>query len=106
MPLVDGRGHTWFPNSTSLNALWDYTLGHQVCETYDFTRAIQNAVKEFAPDKIIITGPGNSLGGAVAQALIDIQWYGLTSKQDFIDRQKTDPVVFAMGNDEQRALVV
>jgi len=105
-PLIDGRGNTWFPNSADPNALWDYTLDQQVCETYDFTRSIQHAVKEFAPDKIIITGPGNSLGGAVAQALVDINWYGLASKQDFIDRQKIDPIVLAMGNDEQRALVI
>lgn len=106
LPLIDGRGHTWFPNSTDHNALWDYTLGQQVCQTYDFTLAIQHAVKEFAPDKIIITGPGNSLGGAVAQALVAIQWYGLTSKKDFVDRQKTDPILFAMGNADQRAIVV
>ncbi len=105
-PLLDGRGHTWFPQSTDIHSLWDYTLGHQVCESYDFTAAIQHAVKEFAPDRIIITGPGNSLGGAVAQALIDIQWYGIKNKQDFIEKQTSDPIILAMGNPNQRSLVV
>ena len=61
LPMVDGRGHVWWPKATDLGALWDYTLGHQVTETYDFTRAITVAAREFAPDLFIVTGPGTTL---------------------------------------------
>jgi hypothetical protein len=75
-------------------------------ETYNFTRAIQVCVQEFAPDCLIIPGPGNSLGGVAAQALIDIQWQGLNSKQAFLQRQKNDPFILSMGLSEQRHLVI
>ncbi|MCC2617719.1 ACP S-malonyltransferase [Aestuariibacter halophilus] len=104
IPMVDGRGHIWQPHATDTQALWDYTLGHQVVETYDFTRAIAVSIKEFAPDKLIVLGPGATLGGAIAQTLIQHRWWELGQKSDFIARQKTDPVVLAMGIPEQRAL--
>ncbi|MCP4316979.1 MAG: ACP S-malonyltransferase [Hyphomicrobiales bacterium] len=103
--LVDGRGRVWYPQATDLSALWDYTLGHQVTCTYDFTRAVQASVKEFAPDYLIVLGPGNTLGGAVAQSLIAIDWDGLGGKSDFIERQAQSPFVVSMGMDNQRALV-
>lgn len=105
-PMVDGRGHTWWPNATDADALLGYTLGHQVTEPYDFTAAVQAAAKEFAPDLFIITGPGATLGGAVAQSLIRCQWRGMASKADFQDLQRTAPVVASMGMDEQRNWVV
>ncbi|MCX4028871.1 ACP S-malonyltransferase [Endozoicomonas sp. SM1973] len=105
LPLVDGRGKLWSPYSTDLALLWNYTLGCQVTETYDFTKAIQVGVKEFAPDKVIILGPGTTLGGAVAQSLIAINWLGWQAKEDFIERQKTDPFIISMGLEEQRSLI-
>ncbi|GGK54297.1 ACP S-malonyltransferase [Amphritea balenae] len=106
LPLIDGRGHIWQPLSSDTQALHQYTLGHQVFQPYDFSKAIEVSVKEFAPDRIIILGPGSTLGGAVAQALININWQGLSCKEDFIRQQKTDPYVLAMGLEEQRAMVV
>ncbi|MEM9760372.1 MAG: ACP S-malonyltransferase [Pseudomonadota bacterium] len=105
-PLIDGRGHIWYPGVCDTAALHDYTLRHQVVEAYDLTTAIINGVREFAPDVIIILGPGSTLGGAVAQALIQTEWRGLTSKQHFVDRQATDPLLLSMGIEEQRALVL
>ena len=106
IPLVDGQGSTWFPGATDLGGLRDYTLGHQVTRTYDFTRAIQASVKEFAPDCLVVLGPGNLLGGAVAQSLVAIDWQGLGSKADFAARQAADPVLLSMGMEEQRARVL
>ena len=105
LPLIDGRGHVWWPGATDPAALWDYTLGHQVTETYDFTRAISHAAREFAPDLFIVTGPGTTLGGAVAQSLICANWRGMGSKADFQTRQNSDPVLVAMGMPDQRAMV-
>ena len=105
LPLIDGRGHIWWPGATHTQDLWDYTLGHQVTEPYDFTRAIHTAAREFAPDLFIITGPGTTLGGAVAQSLILANWRGMASKTDFQSIQNTAPLLISMGMDTQRALV-
>lgn len=105
-PLIDGRGHIWRRGSTAPSALHAYTLGHQVVERYDFTKAIEVGMREFAPDCLIVTGPGTTLGGAVAQSLIGMNWQGLASKQDFIDHQESEPIVLAMGREDQRELVV
>ncbi len=105
VPLIDGRGHVWWPGATDRQALWDYTLGHQVVEPYDFTRAVQNAALEFAPDLFIVTGPGTTLGGAVAQSLVQAGWLGMAAKADFKARQSKDPLLISMGDAAQRALV-
>lgn len=98
LPLIDGRGALWWPKATDPTALRAYTLGHQVTQPYDFTRAVQVAARSFAPDVFILTGPGSTLGGAIAQALIGIRWQGLDSKQAFLARQSgADPVLVSMG---------
>ena len=106
LPLIDGRGHVWHPRATDVGAMWDYTLGHQVVETYDFTRAIQNGMREFAPDTVIVLGPGATLGGAVMQSLIACGWRGMNSKEQFLDQQASAPAVISMGIDSQRGLAV
>ena len=104
-PMIDGRGAIWWPNATDTHALWAYTLGHQVTEPYDFTHAITVAAREFAPDLFIITGPGTTLGGAVAQSLILANWQGLASKSDFQFAQQSAPFMISMGMEDQRGLV-
>ncbi len=105
VPMVDGRGHIWRPHASAREALWRYTFTTQILETYDFTRAIQVAVREFAPDRIILLGPGDTLGGAIAQSLIAIGWQGLESKGDFQERQQRDPLLLSMGRPDQREAV-
>ena len=104
IPLIDGRGKIWSPNAINPELLRSYTLGTQVVESYNFTHAITVGLREFAPECIIVLGPGNTLGGAVAQALISIGWQGFASKTDFIARQENDPYVLSMGLDAQRKL--
>lgn len=106
VPLIDGRGHIWETVGTEPAALHAYTLGHQVTQPYNFSAALTVAVKEFAPDVLILTGPGATMGGAVAQALIAENWWGLSHKNAFIERQAEDPKVLAMGMPEQRKLVI
>ncbi|WP_171240940.1 ACP S-malonyltransferase [Ruegeria sp. HKCCA5491] len=103
-PLIDGRGKVWWPGATYTQELWDYTLGHQVTEAYDFTRSVQTAAREFAPDLFIVTGPGATLSGAVAQSLVQANWRGMKDKAAFQERQDTQPVLLAMGREDQRAL--
>ncbi|NVK14885.1 MAG: ACP S-malonyltransferase [Rhodobacteraceae bacterium] len=104
VPLIDGRGQIWWPGATDTQALWDYTLGHQVVEPYDFTLAVQNAAHEFAPDLFIVTGPGTTLGGAVAQSLVQAGWQGMTGKADFKARQAEAPLLVSMSDAGQRSL--
>jgi [acyl-carrier-protein] S-malonyltransferase len=104
-PLIDGRGHVWWPGAATSGALRDYTLGHQVVQPYDFTAAIRTAAREFAPDCFIVAGPGTTLGGAVAQSLIRANWRGLASKADFQRMQAQDPFLISMALPHQRALV-
>ena len=105
LPLVDGRGAIWWPGATDRHALWDYTLGDQVTQTYDFTHAIRIAAREFAPDLFIITGPGATLGGAMAQALILSDWRDLRSKADFLTQQSTAPLLVSLGREDERPIV-
>lgn len=103
LPLIDGTGSVWYPGADTAADLRAYTLGDQVVTPYDFTAAIRVAARTFAPDVFIIPGPSTTLGGAVAQALIRINWRGLSSKADFQKRQQTDPVILSMGRAEDRA---
>lgn len=105
LPLIDGRGAIWWPGASDTSALYAYTLGHQVTQTYDFTRAITMAAREFAPDLFIITGPGTTLGGAVAQSLILADWRGMGDKSSFQSRQTETPILVSMGLQAQRSIV-
>lgn len=106
IPLIDGRGKIWMPYSTDVEELWNYTLGHQVDHTYDFSKAIEVSVKEFAPDYLIITGPGMTLGGAVAQVLINKRLKAINCKEDFKQLQARAPYIISMAEPEQRKLVL
>lgn len=106
IPLIDGAGRLWRAHATGAEALWDYTLGEQVVRTYDFTAAMRVALREFAPDRIIILGPGETMGPAVAQCLISEGWRGLESKGAFSAAQAENPFVLAMGREAQRAETV
>jgi [acyl-carrier-protein] S-malonyltransferase len=103
IPAIDGTGRIWSPKAFDTTAIYDYTLGAQINRTYDFSRAVQVAAFEFAPDKVVILGPGTTLGAPVAQALIASGWHGLTGKADFQSRQSDDPLLISMGIAEQRA---
>ena len=67
--------------------------------------AIRTAAQEFAPDLFIVTGPGTTLGGAVAQSLILARWRGMGGKTDFQKTQADQPLLVAMGMSEQRGQV-
>lgn len=103
--LVDGASRVHRPFADP-QVLSDWTLGAQVTDTFDVTGCIQTAMGDFAPDALVLPGPGDTLGAPVAQALIDCGWRGLRDKQDFFDAQSSEsPVVISMTRPEQRALV-
>ncbi len=105
IPAIDGTGYIWSPKAFNPAAIHDYTLFTQINATYDFSRTVQVAAKEFCPDCIAVLGPGTTLGAPVAQALIDCGWRGLSGKADFQARQSDNPLLISMGMDDQRAYV-
>ncbi|MFD1787670.1 ACP S-malonyltransferase [Sphingomonas floccifaciens] len=105
VPLIDGTSRIWQRWASPAEALWRYTFAAQILTAYDFARAIQVAVKEFAPDHIILLGPGDTLGGAIAQGLLGIRWLGMATKQDFVARQRENPFLISMARPDQRKLV-
>ncbi len=87
-------------------ALWSYTLGPQIVAPFDLERAVAAAVGELGPDVLILPGPGDNLGGALAQILIARRWRGLRDRRDFLAAQAGErPIVLAMERPEQRARV-
>jgi acyl transferase domain-containing protein len=105
--LIDGTGRIHRPGVASPRDLQAYTLGAQVVETFDFTRALEVGLKAFGPEQLLLLGPGASLGGAVAQVLIANRWQGLTCRAELDARQASDsPLVISLGREEQAAQVV
>ena len=102
-PMIDGRGAIWWPGSYASSDLRRYTLGHQVTEPYDFSAAIRVAARTFAPDVFVVLGPGDTMGGAVAQSLIAIDWQGFDSKAAFQNRQAEQKILVSIGRDSDRA---
>ena len=105
LPLVDGRGAIVRPFASDPAALWDYTFGAQILATYDFTAAMTVAIREFAPERIVLLGPGETLGGAIGQILVALGWQGIDSKAAFQARQAADPILLAMGRADQRSRI-
>lgn len=106
LPMIDGRGVIHQPCAFDPEALHDYTFGEQITSTYDFSKAVEVALKEFAPDRLIVLGPGATMGPPIAQELIKHHWRGLRSKSEFVAMQKNDSFLLAMGLDDQRARVI
>ena len=100
LPLIDGRGHIWQDYATDLHQLYQYTFDHQVVQPYDFTKAVTVALKEFCPDRLILLGPGNSLGGAIGQILIENKWLNIDSKNSFSEKQKENAFLISVGRVE------
>tara|TARA_B100001996_G_scaffold103475_1_gene77763 strand:+ start:244 stop:1260 length:1017 start_codon:yes stop_codon:yes gene_type:complete len=105
IPIIDGNGKIWSPWSTDKKELWDYTFEGQVLKTYNFSASIEVAIKEFCPDHLVLLGPGNTLGGAVGQILIQHNWNGIDTKNVFLKKQSELPYVISMSLDSQRKLI-
>ncbi len=106
IPLVDGRGKIWPKHYSDLENLYDYTFRHQVYAAYDFTAAVSVCLKEFAPDRLVLLGPGSTLGGSIGQIMIQNNWKNLKNKTDFQTLQEKDPFLVSMGREDQRKLVL
>jgi malonyl CoA-acyl carrier protein transacylase len=88
--LIDGFGRRHSPWSADTDELRSYTLGAQVTEPYDLSASLRVLLREFAPDRIVLPGPGNTLGGVVGQALVRERWRGIDSRAAFSAAQASD----------------
>jgi [acyl-carrier-protein] S-malonyltransferase len=103
--LIAGDGTVFRPWADPA-AILRYTLGPQITEPFDLERAIGTAVGELGPDAVVLPGPGDNLGGAIAQILIGRRWRGLRDRRDFLEAQAGErPIVLGMSRPAQRARV-
>ena len=63
------------------------------------------ACREFAPDRVLLLGPGETLGGAIGHCLVALDWLDVADKSLFLRMQDEDPFLIAMGRPSQRQIV-
>jgi hypothetical protein len=97
VPLVDERGVRHTPWSADTAALAEGALVRQPSATYDFASAFRVALREYAPDVILLPGPGASLGGPCAQLIVAEGYRGLRSRQELEQAQGGgSPILLSM----------
>ncbi|HJT63512.1 MAG TPA: hypothetical protein VJ839_01940 [Candidatus Limnocylindria bacterium] len=96
--LIDGRGVRFTPWATDPAELARYTLGEQIVTPYQFAASARVALREYAPERLVLPGPGNTLGGVVGQLLVAEGYHGIRTRVDFENAQaSTAPLVLSMG---------
>ncbi|HSR69108.1 MAG TPA: ACP S-malonyltransferase [Acidobacteriota bacterium] len=106
-PAIDGRGAQWKPMQTLAEALSLYTLEEQVLRPFDFSAAVRVAALEYNPDHFVLLGPGESLGGALAQVLIAEGWRGLSDRESFQKAQRSgQPPLISLNRLNQAASII
>ncbi len=80
--LIDGRGFRFTPWSTDPAELARVTLHDQGQTTYDVAAGIGVALREYAPDVLLLAGPGGSIGAAAAQLVVMEGYRGLRTRAD------------------------
>lgn len=81
--LVDGRGVRFTPWSTDPTELAAQSLVSHAEAPYDFARAFRVALREYAPEVVLLPGPGASLGTACAQLIVAEGYRGIRSRTEF-----------------------
>jgi [acyl-carrier-protein] S-malonyltransferase len=95
--LIDGRGARWTPWSTDPGALAEYTLGEQLTAPYRFATSIRVALREYAPDLLLLPGPGNTLGAICGQIVVAEGYRRIRSRKGFEAAQSgRRPIVVSM----------
>lgn len=80
--LIDGRGYRFTPWSTDPAELARVTLRDLGRTTYDVGAGIGVALREYAPDVLLLAGPGGSIGAAAAQLVVMEGYRGLRTRAD------------------------
>ena len=97
LTLIDGRGSRFTPWATDPADLARYTLGEQLITPYRFAAGARVALREYAPQVLVLTGPGNTLGGVAGQLVVAEGYHGLRTRADFESAQAgASPLVLSM----------
>lgn len=95
--LVDGRATRFTPWSTDPAELAARSLVSHAEAPYDFARAFRVALREYAPEVILLPGPGASLGAACAQLIVAEGYRGIRSRTEFEAVQASPaPILLSM----------
>ncbi len=95
--LIDGRGTRFTPYSTDPAELARQTLLEQPVSTYDFARSMRAALRDYAPDVILLPGPGASLGEVAAQLIVAEGYRGIRTRADLEAAQASEtPILLSM----------
>jgi [acyl-carrier-protein] S-malonyltransferase len=94
--LVDGRGQRWSPWSADPAALRDYTLGEQVTTPFGFATSLRVVFREWAPDLLMLPGPGSSLGGICGRAVVAEGYRGIHDRADFEAAQEQEALILSL----------
>ena len=69
----------------------------QPTSTYDFARSLRVALREYAPDVILLPGPGASLGEVCAQLIVAEGYRGIRTRAELEDAQAgPTPILLSM----------
>lgn len=95
--LIDGRGMRYAPWSTDPAELARYSLGELLVTPYRFATGLRVALREYAPDVLVLPGPGSSLGAICGQVIAAEGYRTVRSRRDFRAVQASpQPLVLAM----------
>jgi len=85
------------PWTTDPDELRSYTLGEHLVTPYRFAAGARVALREYAPEVVVLPGPGNTMGGVMGQLVVTEGYRGLRTKADFEAAQAGPaPLVLSM----------
>ena len=96
LTVIDGRGVRHTPWSADPAALRDYTLGARRTETDDVASAVRVALRDQAPDAIVVAGRGGILGAVCGQLIVAEGYHAIRSRHAFVEAQRRRPIVLSM----------
>jgi [acyl-carrier-protein] S-malonyltransferase len=80
--LLLGNGAIVTPWSADPAAIAAYTLDEQITTTFRFRDALRAGLRELAPDLVILTRPGESIGGSIGAVMAAEGWRGVRGHAD------------------------
>ena len=95
--LIDGAGRRHTPWAADPAELARMTLEEMPATRHDTATAVRVALREHAPDVLLLPGPGGSLGAACAHLVVAEGYRGIRSRNDFEQAQRSGaPILLSM----------
>ena len=95
LTLIDPKGVRRTPWSTNLDALRAAALDG-LAETSRFATAVRVALREHAPDVLVVPGNGGILATVCGQLIVAEGYHGIRSRRAFVEMQRRRPIVLSM----------